>query len=75
MSQEDVEVVRQFFDACNSEGIELILSFTEHGLGQASGVRIEQRPACVCTIRKGRTLRLAEYQTTAEALEAAGLEE
>jgi ketosteroid isomerase-like protein len=51
----------------------VIVPFIEHGLGQASGVEIGQRPAFVCTMRDGRILRLTEYQTTAEALQAVGL--
>ncbi len=61
-----------FIDAGDAQ---VIVPFTEHGLGQASGVRIEQRPAFVCTLRSGRILRLAEYQTTAEARKAVGLAE
>jgi hypothetical protein len=36
---------------------------------------IAQHPAFLCTMRKGRILRLTEYQTTADALKAVGLEE
>jgi ketosteroid isomerase-like protein len=53
----------------------VIVAFIEHGLGQASGVRIEQQPAFLCTMRDAKILRLTEYQTTAEALKAVGLAE
>jgi|SRR6185295_7691736 len=53
----------------------VIVPFVEGGLGRASGVEIEQRPAFVCALREGRILRITEYRTEAEALEAAGLSE
>jgi ketosteroid isomerase-like protein len=61
-----------FIDAGDAQ---VIVPFTEHGVGQASGVTIGQRPAFVCTMRDGLILRLDEYPTTAEALEAVGLEQ
>jgi ketosteroid isomerase-like protein len=51
----------------------VVVPFVEHGLGQRSGVTIAQRPAFLCTMRNRRILRLTEYQTTADALKAAGL--
>jgi ketosteroid isomerase-like protein len=53
----------------------VIVPFVEGGLGSASGVEIEQRPAFVCDLRHGMILRITEYRTKAEALEAAGLTE
>ncbi len=53
----------------------VVVPFVERGLGQHSGVEIAQHPAFVCTMRGGRILRLTEYQTTAEALKATGLED
>ena len=62
----------EFIDAGKEH---VIVPFIEHGLGQSSGVQIGQHPAFVCTMRRGRILRLTEYQTTAEALKAVGLQE
>ena len=53
----------------------VIVPFIEQGLGKASGVEIEQRPAFVCALRNGKILSLTEFRTEAEALEAAGLRE
>jgi ketosteroid isomerase-like protein len=51
----------------------VIVRFVEGGLGRASGVETDQRGAYVCDLRAGRILRITEYRTEAEALEAAGL--
>jgi ketosteroid isomerase-like protein len=60
-----------FIDAGDAH---VIVPFTEHGVGRASGVAIGQRPAFLCTIREGLILRLDEYPTAADALKAVGLE-
>ena len=46
-----------------------------HGRGRASGVEVETRLYEVYTVRDGKVLRIDEYATRDEALEAAGLEE
>jgi ketosteroid isomerase-like protein len=53
----------------------VVIPFTEGGHGKASGVRIEQRRAFLCRVREGRILRIIEYASTADALEAAELRE
>jgi ketosteroid isomerase-like protein len=53
----------------------VIVPFVEGGLGGASGVQTAQRRTFLCAMREGRILRLTEYPTTSEALEAAGLRE
>ena len=61
-----------FIDA-GDDGV--VVPFIEGGQGRASGVQVEQRPAYVCSVRKGKIRRLTEYRTTADALEAVGLSE
>ena len=46
-----------------------------HARGRASGVEVETRLYEVYTVRDGKVLRIDEYATRDEALEAAGLEE
>ena len=46
-----------------------------HARGRASGVEVETRLYEVYTVRDGKVLRIDEYATHDEALEAAGLEE
>ena len=46
-----------------------------HARGRASGVEVETRVYEVYTVRDGKVLRIDEYATRDEALEAAGLEE
>ena len=46
-----------------------------HGRGRASGVEVETRLYEVYTVRDGKVLRIDEYATRDEALEAAGLRE
>ena len=46
-----------------------------HARGRASGVEVETRLYDVYTVRDGTVLRIDEYATREEALEAAGLRE
>jgi ketosteroid isomerase-like protein len=46
-----------------------------HARGRASGVEVESRLYDVYTVRDGKVLRIDEYATRDEALEAAGLRE
>ena len=46
-----------------------------HARGRASGVEVETRLYEVYTVRDGKVLRIDEYATRDEALEAAGLRE
>ena len=46
-----------------------------HGRGRASGVEVETRLYEVYTVRDGKVLRIDEYATRDEGLEAAGLRE
>ena len=46
-----------------------------HARGRASGVEVETRLYEVYTVRDGKVLRIDEYATREEALEAAGLRE
>jgi ketosteroid isomerase-like protein len=46
-----------------------------HARGRASGVEVETRLYEVYTVRDGKVLRIDEYATRDEALEAAGLSE
>jgi ketosteroid isomerase-like protein len=46
-----------------------------HARGRASGVEVETRLYEVYTVRNGKVLRIDEYATRDEALEAAGLRE
>ena len=46
-----------------------------HARGRASGVEVETRLYEVYTVGDGKVLRIDEYATRAEALEAAGLRE
>ena len=43
------------------------------GRGRRSGLRVEERPYEVYTLRNGRILRVDEFSDRAEALEAVGL--
>jgi ketosteroid isomerase-like protein len=43
--------------------------------GRASGVEVESRGAAVWTLREGKIIRFTIYQSSDEALKAAGLEE
>ena len=45
------------------------------GRGRASGVEVEARMYDAYTLRNGKILRVDEFRTRAEALEAAGLRE
>jgi len=45
------------------------------GHGAASGLPIDMELAHVCTLRDGKTVRLAEFSDRAAALRAAGIEE
>ena len=46
-----------------------------HARGRASGVEVETRLYEVYTVRNGKVLRIDEYATRDEALQAAGLSE
>ena len=46
-----------------------------HARGRASGVEVETRLYEVYTVRDGKVLRIDEYATRDEAIEAAGLRE
>ena len=45
------------------------------GRGRGSGIEIDQRFYEIYTVRHGKVVRMDEYTTRAEALEAAGLRE
>ena len=51
----------------------VVVPFTESGHGKTSGIRIEQRRAFLCLLRDHKILRLVEYPSTADALQAVGL--
>jgi ketosteroid isomerase-like protein len=45
------------------------------GVGSGSGARVEIELTALYELRKGRIARIHQYDTTEEALEAAGLQE
>jgi ketosteroid isomerase-like protein len=62
---------QEFFDA----GDEVVVSVRLAGVGKKSGVETTSHAAHVWTFRDGRVVRQTTFQTTDEALEAAGLSE
>jgi ketosteroid isomerase-like protein len=46
-----------------------------HERGRASGVEVASRGAAVWTLREGKVVRMAIYQSSNDALKAVGLEE
>jgi ketosteroid isomerase-like protein len=51
----------------------VVVPFTEGGHGRTSGIQIEQRRAFLCLVRDHKILRLVEYPSTADALQAVAL--
>jgi ketosteroid isomerase-like protein len=62
-------------DEVIGRGDRVFLAARFHARGRASGVEVETRLYEVYTVRDGKVLRIDEYATRAEALEAAGLKE
>jgi ketosteroid isomerase-like protein len=54
-------------------GDKVVAVVTSRGHGQASGVPVELKTPAVWTIHNGKIVRVAWFQTPAQALEAAGL--
>ena len=57
------------------QGDRVFLALRFQGRGRASGIEIDTRLYEVYTLRDGKVLRIDEYATRDEALEAAGLRE
>jgi ketosteroid isomerase-like protein len=49
--------------------------FHLHAVGRESGLRLEEHPGVVFTLRGGKVVQIDAYATQAEALEAVGLSE
>ena len=56
-------------------GDRVLATYYFRGRGRGSGIEIDQRFYEVYTVRDGKVVRMDEYATRAEALEAAGLRE
>ena len=56
-------------------GDKVVALVTSRGRGRASGVPVALKTPAVWTIREGKIVRVAWFQTPAQALEAAGLSE
>jgi ketosteroid isomerase-like protein len=53
----------------------VVVLFSHRGKGRTSGLRMEDSPAQVITVRDGRIIHIAAYDSRAEALATAGLAE
>ena len=53
----------------------VVVLFWHRGKGRSSGLRMEDSAAQVITVRDGRVIRIANYESRAEALSTAGLAE
>ena len=62
---------QEFFDA----GDDVVVSIRLVGVGEESGVETTAHAAHLWTFRNGKVVRQTTFQTTREALEAAGLSE
>ena len=49
--------------------------FHLHAVGRGSGLRLEEHPGVVFTLRGGKVVQIDAYATQAEALDAVGLSE
>jgi ketosteroid isomerase-like protein len=56
-------------------GDQVVVPLRWGGRGEGSGVRFEEREAWIFTVHAGKIVRIKEYPTKPEALEAAGLSE
>src|SRR3954447_22518007 len=65
------QTAEEFLDV----GHRVVATVHFQGRGHGSGVEIDQRFYEVYTVRDGKVVRMDEYTTRAEALEAAGLRE
>jgi ketosteroid isomerase-like protein len=62
-------------EECHDLGDDLLVFVQYRGLGRGSRVPVEMSMAHVLTVREGRLLRLRQFLTREEALEAAGVRE
>ena len=65
------EVERILFDADGR----VVVSVRNYGRGRGSGVETEGRYYVACTVRDGQIVSGREYESSSQALEAAGLSE
>ena len=64
-----VAQAEEFFDA----GDHVVVTFHVRARGRASGAEVDARSYQVYSLREGQLVRMDEYMTRDEALEAAGL--
>jgi ketosteroid isomerase-like protein len=64
-------VAREFVDAGDS----VVIVFHQRGTGRESGIQIERDFFGVYDLRESKVVRYRQYESRAEALEAAGLSE
>ena len=71
----ELEDYRVDLDETIDHGEQVIACFRVVGRGRGSGATFEQRMAAVWTLQNGCIVRVANFGTREEALEAAGLSE